>query len=135
MMTKSEWELLGDTQRELALTMYDRARAHGITDLVVLDAALLMQSTAAIFNHHQRKKHTMESYTFRCVNDDCGHYDQSITGITMQRVIDDGGPVCGFCGADLELVGPDDGADAHDARRNAPTAYRPVPGPPVNRKV
>lgn len=58
----------------------------------------------------------MESYTFRCLNDDCGHYDQPITGITMQRVIDDGGPVCGSCDNDLELLGPD-GTGVADAVR------------------
>ena len=38
----------------------------------------------------------MESYTFRCDNDDCGDYKKPISGITMVQVIDDGGPVCGL---------------------------------------
>jgi hypothetical protein len=88
-----------------------------------------------------RKDDTMESYTFRCVNDDCEYHDMPISGITMQKVIDDGGPICGLCGDDLELVGPDHGFEAdqvglraaeRDERRNRPTAYGPVPGPPVN---
>ena len=91
----------------------------------------------------------MESYTFRCENDDCGRYDSPITGITMAHVIDDGGPICGLCGDDLELVGPDDIArvlpnphvtatesriiaEEAAARIGQPTAYNPVPGPPVN---
>lgn len=74
----------------------------------------------------------MESYTFRCEREDCGRYDQSISGITMSMVIDDGGPICGLCGNDLELVGPDDDTDTQDARRNQPSAYSARPGPPIN---
>lgn len=84
----------------------------------------------------------MESYTFRCENEYCDEYRKTIDGITMGHVMDAGMPICQDCGDELELVGPDDGADARDAREQGgkvttipvtrPTAYGPVPGPPVN---
>lgn len=134
MLTKSEWERLDDTARELALTMYDRAIAEGMTDPVVLDAALVMQSTATILNRHQRKARFMQGYTFRCVNDDCAKHSKPISGVTMVDVIDGGTPICENCGDDLALDAPDDEITTrdHHIRHNEPTAYSPIPGPPVN---
>ena len=83
----------------------------------------------------------MESYTFRCANDECPEYGQHIGGVTMGHVVDAGTPICQNCSDDLELIGPDHGsqvwlARAHAKRAsrklNQPTAYSPVPGPPVN---
>lgn len=86
----------------------------------------------------------MESYTFRCSRSNCPDKGKIINGVTMGHVVDAGTPICQQCGDDLELVGPDDGADAQKPivrskvwryGRNQPTAYSAVPGPPVNPEI
>ncbi len=87
----------------------------------------------------------MESYTFRCKNEDCEYIGQPLEGWTMSMVIDRGAPICQRCGDDLELVGPDKGnpgvsatesrmiAEEAEARLGCkPGAYYEIPRGPVN---
>ena len=127
MYTKEQWNQLGDTARELTLTMYDRAVAQGITDLVVLDAAMLMQATANIFNLHQRHEAHEGA-------------DPVLVGIinNTARAIED---LANSMPApnkytprfmSLAISVRQAVFDALEIRQNRPTAYGAVPGPPVN---
>ncbi len=83
----------------------------------------------------------MESYTFRCGNEECENVGKLEHGWTMSKAVAVGLPICDRCGNFLTLVGSDESlatdlakvsAAVRQHRCNQPGAYYEVPRGPVN---